>query len=217
VLRMAVVVPLRLGGQAIVRVTARRGEHHVVTDAGGIPLATALTGGNRHDVTQLMPLVDKIPPIRGTRGRPRQRPERLYADRGYDYDCYRRQLRAKGITPVIARRGTGHGSGLGTRRWVVDQTIAGHRVDLSPFGAANPTAIRAGLAQRAHQLLDGLNPPGQQCLAFPRRTRAILPSGLLRGSVRRPCGDDGGQFPAAHAHHQRERLSRWWHEARLLS
>ncbi|MGC4746915.1 hypothetical protein ACLQ28_14800 [Micromonospora sp. DT201] len=25
---------------------------------------------------------------------------------------------------VIARRGTDHGSGLGTRRWVVEQTIA---------------------------------------------------------------------------------------------
>ncbi|MFI0794739.1 IS5 family transposase [Micromonospora rubida] len=99
-------------------------KHHVITDAGGIPLAASLTGGNRHDVTQLMPLVDKLPKIRGIRGRPRQRPQRLYADRGYDYDCYRRQLRAKGITPVIARRDVRHGSGLGARRWVVEQTIA---------------------------------------------------------------------------------------------
>ncbi|WP_442930792.1 IS5 family transposase [Micromonospora sp. NBC_00421] len=97
-------------------------KHHVITDTGGIPLAAALTGGNRHDVTQLMPLVDRVPRIRGIRGRPRQRPQWLYADRGYDYDCYRRQLRARGITPVIARRG--HGSGPGTRRWVVEQTIA---------------------------------------------------------------------------------------------
>ncbi len=29
-----------------------------------------------------------------------------------------------GITPVIARRGTEHGSGLGIHRWVVEQTIA---------------------------------------------------------------------------------------------
>ena len=29
-----------------------------------------------------------------------------------------------GVTPVIARRGTGHGSGLGQYRWVVEQTIA---------------------------------------------------------------------------------------------
>jgi hypothetical protein len=29
-----------------------------------------------------------------------------------------------GVTPVIARRGTGHGSGLGRYRWVVEQTFA---------------------------------------------------------------------------------------------
>ncbi|MDQ1015174.1 hypothetical protein QFZ43_001723 [Streptomyces afghaniensis] len=71
-----------------------------------------------------MPLVTAIPPIRGKRGRPRRRPQELYADRGYDRDCYRRQVWSKGIKPVIARRGTDHGSGLGTKRWVVEQTIA---------------------------------------------------------------------------------------------
>jgi hypothetical protein len=33
-------------------------------------------------------------------------------------------VREKGITPVIARRGTAHGSGLGTCRWVAGQSIA---------------------------------------------------------------------------------------------
>ena len=93
-------------------------------EAHGIPLAVSLTGGQRNDVTQLMPLVQAIPPVRGRRGRPRQRPDRIYADRGYDHDKYRRQVRTKGITPVIARRGTGHGSGLGAYRWVVEQSIA---------------------------------------------------------------------------------------------
>lgn len=61
----------------------------------------SLTGGNRHDVTQLMPLLDTIPHIHGTRGRPRHRPRRLFADRGYDYDKYRRRLlRARGIPPT---------------------------------------------------------------------------------------------------------------------
>lgn len=72
----------------------------------------SLTGGQRNDVTQLMPLIAAIPPVRGRRGRLRQRPDRIYADRGYDHDKYRRQAREKGITPVIARRGTEHGSGL---------------------------------------------------------------------------------------------------------
>ncbi|WP_412544434.1 IS5 family transposase [Longispora sp. K20-0274] len=104
---------------------ARSGsKHHVITDAGGVPLAVSLTGGNRNDVTQLMPLIDAIPPVRGKAGRPRSRPGRILADRGYDHDKYRRLVWAKGIKPVIARRGVPHGSGLGTQRWVVEQTIA---------------------------------------------------------------------------------------------
>jgi transposase len=83
-----------------------------------------LTGGNRHDVTQLTPLIKAIPPVRGKRGRPRRRPNALYADRAYDHDKYRRQVRAAGITPHIARRGVPHGSGLGVHRWVVEQTVA---------------------------------------------------------------------------------------------
>ena len=84
----------------------------------------SLTGGNRNDLTQLIPLVDAVPPIRGRRGRPRRRPRELLADRGYNHDKYRRQLRARGITPRIARRGVAHGSGLGKWRWVVERGSA---------------------------------------------------------------------------------------------
>jgi hypothetical protein len=87
-------------------------------------LVASLTGGNRHDVTQLLPLVDAVSPVRGRRGRPRRRPDSLYADRAYDYDVYRRQIRARGIRPHIPRRGQAHGSGLGVYRWVVERTIA---------------------------------------------------------------------------------------------
>lgn len=92
-------------------------KHHVIVEAHGIPLAATLTGGNRNDVTQL---IQAIPPIRGKRDRPRQRPDVVYADRGYDHDKYRRLVRELGITPAIARRGTDHGSGLGVYRWVVE-------------------------------------------------------------------------------------------------
>src|SRR2546421_8935168 len=68
-------------------------KHHVITDGAGIPLAILLTGGNRHDVTQLMPLIDAIPPGGGKRGRPRRRPDELCADRAYDYDTHRRKGR----------------------------------------------------------------------------------------------------------------------------
>ncbi|MEU7149984.1 IS5 family transposase [Streptomyces sp. NPDC045456] len=99
-------------------------KHHVICDATGIPLAITLTGGNRNDIAQLIPLLAAIPRVRGRRGRLRQRPEEVCADRGYDHDGYRRQIRARGTKPVIARRGTAHDSGLGTKRWVIEQTIA---------------------------------------------------------------------------------------------
>ncbi|CAA9577308.1 MAG: hypothetical protein AVDCRST_MAG49-4382, partial [uncultured Thermomicrobiales bacterium] len=48
------------------------------------------------------------PPIvgpRGEPGRPRKRPAKLHADKGYDYPALRRALRVHGITPLIARLG----------------------------------------------------------------------------------------------------------------
>ena len=104
---------------------ARNGsKQHLLVDAGGIPLAWTVTGGNRHDVTQLIPLLERVPAVRGKVGRPRRRPDRVTADRGYDHDKYRRELRARGIRPEIARRQTEHGSGLGRARWVVERTFA---------------------------------------------------------------------------------------------
>jgi len=95
-----------------------------LVDPSGIPLAWTLSGGNRNDITQLIPLLERVPPVRGRRGRPRKRPARLIADRGYDHDKYRRQLWQRGIKPVIARRHTEHGTGLGSARWVVERTFA---------------------------------------------------------------------------------------------
>ncbi len=60
------------------------------------------------------------------RGQARPTPPeaRPLADRGYHHDKYRRLLWARGIKPVIARRGTQHGSGLGTTRSVVERGFA---------------------------------------------------------------------------------------------
>ncbi len=98
--------------------------HHLLVDATGIPLAFSVTGGNRNDVTQLIPLLDGVPAVRGAVGRPRRRPDSLIADRGYDHDKYRRLVRQRGVKPLIARRQTEHGSGLGRYRWVVERTFA---------------------------------------------------------------------------------------------
>ena len=94
------------------------------TDNHGTPLAVSLTGGNRNDVTQLIHMRDKVPPVRGRVGRSRRRPDCLYADRGDDHDKNQRLIRAKGVKHRIGRRGVEHGSGLGKHRYVVERTIA---------------------------------------------------------------------------------------------
>jgi transposase len=96
----------------------------LAVEAQGIPLALILTGANQNDVTQLMPLVEAIPPIAGKPGRPIKRPASLQADRGYDSNDHRWSLHAMGIETQIARRNTENGSGLGVTRWVVERTFA---------------------------------------------------------------------------------------------
>ena len=71
-------------------------KHHLLTDAHGIPLAVTLTGANRHDVTQLLPLVDKIPHVKGKPGAPRFRPKHVQGDRAYDSEPHRQALKKRG-------------------------------------------------------------------------------------------------------------------------
>lgn len=73
----------------------RGSKHHVLVEAHGIPLAITLTEANRHDITQLLPLLEKIPPIQGRRGRPRKRPKSLLGDRAYDSEPHRRALKKR--------------------------------------------------------------------------------------------------------------------------
>ncbi|MEU6256916.1 hypothetical protein [Streptomyces sp. NPDC047043] len=92
-------------------------------EAHGIPLAAITTGGNRSDVTQLIPLIQAVPPIRGKRGQPCAGPEHLDADRGYDHAAYR-TTSAGSRSPR-----TSPGAAPGTApawayRWVADGAIA---------------------------------------------------------------------------------------------
>jgi transposase len=96
----------------------------VLVDAGGIPLALALTPANVHDSIMLEPVLDAVPPVRQCAGRPRRRPGKLHADKGYDYPRCRRACRQRGIVPRVARRGVEGGERLGRHRWVVERTLA---------------------------------------------------------------------------------------------
>ena len=99
-------------------------KRHLVSDANGIPLAAFLTAANVNEVTLLERLIDAIPPIRGKVGRPRQRPEKLHADKGYRSRRNQRALQRRGIQSRIARPKVDSSERLGRHRWVVERTFA---------------------------------------------------------------------------------------------
>ena len=76
------------------------------------------------DTGMMLNTVDAIEPIRGQRGRPRKRPAKLHADKAYDSRPLREELRRRGITPRIARRGIESSERLGRHRWVVERTLS---------------------------------------------------------------------------------------------
>jgi transposase len=99
----------------------------VLTDNNGVPLAARLSAASTHDSLLLEAVVDAVPPILGPRGRPgrpRRRPAKLHADKGYDYPRCRKALRRRGITSRIARRGIESSARLGRHRWRVERTMA---------------------------------------------------------------------------------------------
>jgi transposase len=98
-------------------------KHTLLVDRHGVPLAIRTAGANVSDHHELLPIVLAFPQVGGKPGRPKELPDKLFADRGYDSDPARGLLAWLGIETRIAKRKTPHGSGLGKVRWVVERTI----------------------------------------------------------------------------------------------
>lgn len=105
----------------------------VLVDGTGTPLGAYLEAASPAEVTLLERTLDTVAVGRpGKPGRPRTRPERLIADRGYDSHPLRARLARRGITPIIpARRNhknATHHDGRKLRRyrrrWIVERTFA---------------------------------------------------------------------------------------------
>jgi transposase len=99
-------------------------KHTLLVNRKGVPLAIRTAGANASDHRQIIPLALDFPRVGGKPGRPKELPDALYADRGYDSEATRWLLSWLGIEPHIAKRKTPHGSGLGKVRWVVERTIS---------------------------------------------------------------------------------------------
>jgi transposase len=60
-------------------------------------MAILLTAGQAGDNPQLLPLLDEVSVARPGPGRPRQRPDRVIADKAYSHPSTRAALRARGV------------------------------------------------------------------------------------------------------------------------
>jgi IS5 family transposase len=76
---------------------------HAFGDRQGLPLNLKVTAANVNDHIVLDQVVDEVRPVRQPVGRPRQRPGKLHADKGYDYQSCRQALRERNITARIAQ------------------------------------------------------------------------------------------------------------------
>lgn len=77
---------------------------HICCDGRGLPLTVALTPGQAGDNPQLLGLLDEIRVPTPGPGRPRQRPDRVIADKSYSHPSTRAALRRRGIAVTIPER-----------------------------------------------------------------------------------------------------------------
>lgn len=99
-------------------------KRQVIGERGGIPLASRLTGANRHDSMVFADLIDAIPLITCPSGQRRKRPAKLHADKAYDIPRCRQALTRRHIKIRIARKGIDSSQRLGRHRWVIERTLA---------------------------------------------------------------------------------------------
>jgi transposase len=77
---------------------------HVAVEAGGLPLAVVVTGGQRNDGAMLAQVLADIRVPRQGSGRPRTTPDALVADRAYTSGVNRTMLAGRGIKAVIPQK-----------------------------------------------------------------------------------------------------------------
>jgi hypothetical protein len=73
---------------------------HLLTEGKGLPLAFLVTAANVAEVTVGLKVVDRVRVPR-PKGRPKQRPASLGADKSYDSADFRQELRQRRIQPSV--------------------------------------------------------------------------------------------------------------------
>lgn len=96
-----------------------------MVDALGVPLGLTSSGANVRDSKQLEECIRAIPLEYDARlGYAQRTPDKLHADKGYDFPRCRVMLKCRGTEPRIARLGVNSSVRLGRHRWKVERTFA---------------------------------------------------------------------------------------------
>lgn len=107
----------------------------LVAGGDGLPIGSELASANHHEIKLAASTLQSVRVPRRGRGRPKQRPKELVADRAYDSKSFRGWLRSRGIKPTIPhyerreRKGSKKGRplevGPGYQEcWKVERTFA---------------------------------------------------------------------------------------------
>lgn len=126
-------------------------------DAHGVPLSLVVTGANRHDVTQLEPLLDSIVVPRPA-VTPPQAPQHLCADAALPANRPQ-AIRQRHDIPHVRGRGEEHhqrARGTKPRRWVVE-------VAHSWFNRFRKLLVRY---EQTHRAFVALNMPAAAIICF---------------------------------------------------
>jgi len=104
---------------------------HALVEGNGMPIAVTITPANGSEREQVMPLLEEAQVRRLGGKRARNCPKILQADKGYDSKQLRKQIRNKGVKPIIPKRKMPNGKRPSGRkqpklidRWKVERAFA---------------------------------------------------------------------------------------------
>jgi transposase len=124
--------PGEKGGLAVGKTKRGKGtKWMVLVDGQGLPLGVRLESASPSEVMLAEATLAEVRVPR-RQGRPRQKPERVIADRGYDSDPLRQRLQKRGIELIAPYRKNNRGRRYQDgrklrrykRRWIVERTNA---------------------------------------------------------------------------------------------
>jgi transposase len=120
------------GGSAVGKTKRGKGtKWMVLVDGGGLPLGVRLESASPGEVALAEATLAEVKVPR-PKGRPRQKPKRVIADRAYDSDPLRERLKKRGIDLIVPYRKNsklrryedGRKLRRYKRRWIIERTNA---------------------------------------------------------------------------------------------